>query len=119
MCYYCHQVSYTSAAWNRLKKDPEDRFEAIRGPIEHLGGKFCAAYFASGNFDVLAITEFPDDVTPAAIAVAFADGGAVASIQTTRLLTAAQIMEARQKPEKPDKPVYSTKRRELAFTTTA
>ncbi len=73
MCYYCHQVSYTSEAWNRLKQNPDDRFEAIRGPIEHLGGKFCAAYFASGNFDVLAITEFPDNVTPAAIAVAFAD----------------------------------------------
>jgi uncharacterized protein with GYD domain len=116
MRYYCHQVSYTSEAWNRLKKSPEDRFEAIRGTIEHLGGKFCVAYFASGNFDVLAITEFPDNVTPAAIAVAFAGGGAVASIQSTPLLTASQIMDEWQKTERP---VYASKRRELAFTTSA
>jgi uncharacterized protein with GYD domain len=101
MCYYCHQVSYTSEAWSRLRQNPQDRFEAIRATIENLGGEFRAAYFATGNFDVLAITEFPDQVTPAAIAVAFADGGAVASIQTIPLLTATQMMDAHAKAEGP------------------
>jgi uncharacterized protein with GYD domain len=114
MCYYCHQVSYTSEAWIRVKKNPDDRFEAIRGPIEKLGGQFRAAYFTTGDFDVLAITEFPDDVNPGLIAVAFAGGGEVARIHTVPLLTASQMLEALGKPETPK---YSSKHRELALTT--
>ena len=114
MCYYCHQVSYTSEAWTRLMRNPDDRFEAIRGPIEHLGGQFRAAFFTTGNFDVLAITEFPNDVTPAMIAVAFADGGAVASILSTPLLTAGEMVDARRRAEPP---VYASKRNKLALTT--
>ena len=94
MAIYCHQVSYTSAAWLRVVQNPEDCFEAIRVPIERIGGQFRATFFTTGRFDVLAITEFPDRVTPADISTAFAQGGAVASIQTIPLLTATQVMEA-------------------------
>jgi uncharacterized protein with GYD domain len=53
------------------------------------------SFFAFGPFDVLAITEFPDNISAAAISIAFAAGGAVSN--TTWLLTAAQAVEALRK----------------------
>lgn len=97
MPYFCHQVSYTKQAWARLIADPQDRLEIVRQPIEKLGGKLHTSFFAFGAFDVVAITEMPDNISAAAIAIAFAAGGAVASIQTTPLMTAAQAVEAMRK----------------------
>ena len=85
MPYYCHQVSYTKEAWARLMADPQDRLDIVRLPIEKLGGKLHSAFFAFGPFDVIAITDMPDNMSAAAIAIAFAAGGAVSHIQTTPL----------------------------------
>ncbi|HEY2456689.1 MAG TPA: GYD domain-containing protein [Candidatus Acidoferrum sp.] len=97
MPYFCHQVRYTKEAWARLMQNPQDRLEAVRAPIEKLGGRIHTSFFAFGPFDVLAITEFADNISAAAIAIAFAAGGAVSDIQTTPLLTAAQAVEALRK----------------------
>jgi len=97
MPYFCHHVSYTKGAWARLIQNPQDRLEAVRAPIEKLGGKIHASFFAFGEFDVLAITEMPDAVSAAAISMAFAGGGAVSKINTTTLLTAAEALEALRK----------------------
>jgi uncharacterized protein with GYD domain len=97
MPYFCHQVSYTKEAWARLVAHPQDRLEIVRAPIEKLGGKLHTAFFSFGPFDALAITEMPDNISAAAIAIAFAAGGAVANVQTTTLMTAAQLVEALRK----------------------
>jgi uncharacterized protein with GYD domain len=72
---FLHQVSYTSEAMSRLIANPQDRFEAVRGPIEKLGGKIEHGYFAFGEHDAILITDMPDNVSAAAIALAFAAGG--------------------------------------------
>src|ERR1700692_2052766 len=95
MPHYCHQVSYTKEAWARLMADPQDRLEIVRTPIERLGGRLHSAFFALGAFDVIAITEMPDNMSAAAIAIAFAAGGAVAHVQTTPLMTAPQSHQAK------------------------
>jgi uncharacterized protein with GYD domain len=97
MPFFCHQVSYTKEAWARLMQNPQDRLEAVRAPIEKLGGKVHASFFAFGDFDVLAITEMPDAISAAAISMAFAGGGAVSKIKTTTLLTGSQALEALRK----------------------
>jgi uncharacterized protein with GYD domain len=97
MPLYCHQVSYTKEAWARLIANPQDRIDVVRVPIEKLGGKLQTAYFAFGPYDALVITEMPDNVSAAAIAIAFAAGGAVANMQTTPLVTAAEMVEALRK----------------------
>ena len=97
MPHYCHQVSYTKEAWAKLMADPQDRLEIVRLPIEKLGGKLHSAFFAFGPFDVIAITDMPDNMSAAAIAIAFAAGGAVSQVQTTPLMTAAQAIEAMRK----------------------
>jgi len=94
---FLHQVSYTSEALARLIANPQDRFEAIRGPVEKLGGKIEHAYFAFGEHDAVMITEMPDNVSAAAIALAFAAGGALKNSATTPLLTTAEALDAMRK----------------------
>jgi len=95
MSFFCHQVSYTTDARHRLLHDPHDRIEAIRAPIEKLGGKLQSSFLTLGPFDVMVIAEYPDHISPAAISVAFSDGGAIASIHTIPLLP---LTEARDLP---------------------
>jgi uncharacterized protein with GYD domain len=94
---YLHQVAYTSEAWKSLIAQPQNRFDAVRAPIEKLGGKLLHGWFAFGDYDVVAITEMPDNVSAAAIAIAFAGGGACKSVQTTPLLTQQEAMSAMKK----------------------
>jgi uncharacterized protein with GYD domain len=97
MPFYLHQVSYNSEAVARLIANPQDRIEAVRGPIEKLGGKIKDSYFAFGPYDAVLITEMPDNVSAAAIALAFAAGGALRTCQTTALLTTAETIDAMRK----------------------
>ena len=97
MPHFCHHVSYTKEAWALLLADPQDRFSVVRDPIEKLGGKLETAYFAFGPFDAIAITEMPDNVSAAAIAIAFAAGGSVSRVETTPLMTSAETIQALQK----------------------
>jgi uncharacterized protein with GYD domain len=97
MPFYLHQVSYTPEALARLIANPQDRFEAVRGPIEKLGGKIKDSYFAFGPCDAVMITEMPNNVSAAAIALAFAAGGALKSCQTTALMTTAEALDAARK----------------------
>jgi uncharacterized protein with GYD domain len=95
--FFLHQVSYTPDALARLIANPHDRFEAVRGPIEKLGGKIKDSYFAFGEHDAILITEMPDNVSAAAIALAFAAGGALRNCQTTALMTNTEALDAMRK----------------------
>ena len=107
MSFFCHQVSYTTDARNRLLHDPLDRFEAIRNPIEKLGGKLRSSFFALGSFDVLVISEFPDDVSPAAISVAFSHGGAIANIRTIPLILLSESCDLPSDSAPPVRPSHA------------
>jgi len=94
MALYMHQISYTLEAWQALVADPQDRTEAVRPAIEKLGGKMVTGWFAFGDYDLIAITEFPNAISAAAIAIAFAAGGACRSVKTTQLLSVSEGLEA-------------------------
>ena len=97
MPHYLHQVAYSREGWEALLQKPQDRIEAVRPAIEKLGGKIKTAYFAFGDYDVLLITEMPDNVNAAGIAMAFAGGGACKAVQTTPLLSVEEAIEAMKK----------------------
>jgi uncharacterized protein with GYD domain len=97
MPHYLHQVAYTPEAWRALLAKPQDRIEAVRPAIEKLGGKIKSAWFAFGEYDVVVITEMPDNVSAAGIAIAFAGGGACKSVQTTPLMSAEEAIQALKK----------------------
>jgi uncharacterized protein with GYD domain len=97
---YLMQVSYTSQAWSSLLAHPEDRAEAVRPVIEKLGGKLTHSWYTFGDYDVVVIVEMPSNTDAAAFSVAASAGGAVRTIKTTPLLTAAEAMDAMRKASK-------------------
>src|SRR5262245_63418398 len=86
MAHYLLEVGYTPEAWKALLKNPVDRSKAIRPVIEKLGGSLQSSWFAFGDYDVILIVEFPDNVSAAAFSLAAAAGGALRSVKTTPLL---------------------------------
>ena len=97
MPHYLHQVAYTPEAWQALLAKPQNRIEAVKPAIEKLGGSIKSAWFAFGEYDVVLITEMPDNVSAAGIAIAFAGGGACKSVQTTPLMSAEEAIQALKK----------------------
>lgn len=97
MPLFLSQVAYNEAGWQALVSNPQNRMEVIRPVVEKLGGRLLNAYFAFGDYDVVLISEFPDSVSAAALAIAAAAGGAIKSIKTTPLMEAAEGLEALRK----------------------
>lgn len=69
----------------------------VRAPVESLGGSLLNAFFTSDSYDVLAIAEFPEAVSPDDISIAFYADGRVARVHSSLLLTASQAHEAKRK----------------------
>ena len=74
----------------RAAKDTVARAEKVRGVVESLGGKLTHLYWTMGRYDLVAITEAPDDETAAAIAMAVSGSGMVRS-ETLRAFDAAEM----------------------------
>jgi uncharacterized protein with GYD domain len=94
MSFYLIQVAYNPEGWQALVKNPQNRVEAVRPAIENLGGKIENAWYSFGDFDVTLILQMPDNVSAAALSIAFASGGALKTVKTTPLLTATEALEA-------------------------
>jgi uncharacterized protein with GYD domain len=90
MPYFCHQVSFTTGAWSRILQNTGDRFVAVRPPIESLGGKIIASFFALDSYDVLLLTDLPESVSIGVVDIALFSGGEVARVHSTRLLSSAE-----------------------------
>lgn len=100
MPLYMLQLSYTPEAWAVMVKKPQDRIEAVRPVVRKLGGKIETAYFAFGEFDLVAIVNMPDDVSAAAFSIAASAGGSVKAIKTTSLMTIREGMQAMRKAKR-------------------
>jgi uncharacterized protein with GYD domain len=97
MPHFLTQVAYNEQAWQSLVSNPQNRLDAIRPVIEKLGGRVVNAYFAFGDYDFVLITELPDNVSAAALAIAASAGGACKTVKTTPLLENAEGLEALRK----------------------
>ncbi len=97
---YMYQVAYSPEAWAVMVKTPEDRIEAIRPAVRKRGGKIVSAYYAFGDYDLVAIVSMPDNVSAAAFSIAASAGGAVTAIKTTPLMTIREGMQAMRKAKR-------------------
>jgi len=97
MPLFMTQVSYTDQAWQSLVSNPHNRFDALRPVFDNLGGRIVNAWVSFGDYDIVIISELPDNVSAAALAIAASAGGACKSIKTTPLMGAAEGMEALRK----------------------
>lgn len=92
---YLYEVSYTAEGLRGLlKQGAQDRAAQIAQTIASGGGTVESFYFAFGDTDVFVVVDLPGDVAAAAFAMAVGASGA-ASIRTVKLLTPAEIDEAR------------------------
>ena len=97
MPHYLYQVAYTPEAWAAMAKKPQDRARAIRPIVKQLKGKLASFYLSFGEYDLVAIAEFPDNESAAAFSIAAAAGGAVKAIKTTPLMTVQESTSAMRK----------------------
>lgn len=94
MAHYLIQGGYTPESWATLSKNPQDRAALIRPMIEGMGGKLESFYMCFGEFDYVAIGEFPGNVDAAAFAISVAASGAMRTYRTTPLFDSAEGVEA-------------------------
>jgi len=100
MNYYLVQAAYTTEAVAGLIKNPQNRRDPVRKAVEKLGGSLVDFWFAFGDYDVVAVGQFPDNVSAAAFSMAISAGGAIKAFKTTPLMTAEEAMEAMKKAGK-------------------
>jgi len=97
--FYLMRFGYTSEAWARLIKKPEDRREVARGIIEQLGGKLHGFWYGFGEHDGFVLIEAPSNVSAAAFAVGISAGGSLRSSETTVLLTVEETIDMLKKAQ--------------------
>ena len=97
MARYLLQAAYTPEAWGAQLKNPQNRVEIVSELLQHLGGKFESVYFAFGEYDIVAITDLPDNASAAAMSMVVSAGGAVKAVKTTPLMTIDEGLEAMRK----------------------
>ena len=97
---YLIQVTYTPEAVATMLAKPQNRQEAVRPAIEKLGGKIKDFWFTFGEYDIVAVASFPDNVSALAFSMAALAGGAVKVFKTTPLLSVDESIEAMKKASK-------------------
>ena len=96
MAYYLIQASYTPEGWAAQVKNPQDVRERVQASMAKVGGKVIGAWYAFGEYDLVAIVEYPSNVNVAAYAIAVVSSGAMKTFKTTPLLTVEEGMAAMQ-----------------------
>jgi uncharacterized protein with GYD domain len=82
---YITLYQWTQKGIENVKESPE-RLDAAKKAVEAMGGKLLGFYLVQGRYDMVAISEGPDDETAAQTALAISSKGAVRS-ETMRAFT--------------------------------
>jgi uncharacterized protein with GYD domain len=94
---YLVQTAYTPESWATMTATPQDRMERVRPAIENLGGKLESGFLAFGEYDLVAVVDFPDNVSAAAFSMSVAAKGGVKAFKTTPLMTMDEAVAAMQR----------------------
>jgi uncharacterized protein with GYD domain len=96
---YIILFKYADNAVKAMTENPQDRSAQGAKVTESFGGKQLAYYFlpAGGEFDGLAIGEFPDDVTAAGLTLFVRATGNFTRFQVSPLMTAEEFKAAMEK----------------------
>ncbi len=94
---YLAQVAYTSDAWRTQIGNPQNPLNRIKAVAENLGGTIETMYYTFGDYDIVAIIEFPDNQSAAAFSLAAQAGGAVKAYKTTPLMAIDEGLGAMRK----------------------
>ena len=94
MPLYLTRFSYTSDAWAAFVAAPADRREAVRKQLEGVGGTLHEVWYTFGAKDGIVLFDAPGDVAATAYLTKTASSGKVHGVETTRLVTVEEMVEA-------------------------
>ena len=97
---YLHQFSYSTESIKGMVAKPQNRREVADKIFAAGGGKVLDMYFCFGEFDGIAISEFPSHVDAASVALTVGASGAFSKMQTTMLIDMSETMQAMEKASK-------------------
>ena len=87
MTYYLIQWTYKDPQVKALVETPHDRAAELDKAVAAFGGRLHDFYYSIGEFDGMAIVEFPDTESCEACLMILAGEGANARLKTTLLIT--------------------------------
>ena len=105
VAHFLVRWQFTNASAKALVGKPHDRTGVAKALVEGFGGKLHSYYIAFGEFDGVAICEFPNNTAAAACSMSAAATGGFSRFETTTLLTAKEA-EAAMKQANNTKTVY-------------
>ena len=85
MSTYITLYNWTQKGIEQIKESPS-RLDAAKEAVQAMGGKVLGFYLVQGRYDMVVVSEGPDDETAAKIALAIGSKGAVRS-ETMRAYT--------------------------------
>ena len=94
MPFFMSQWIYHDKEVRALLDHPQDRVKIVAAAMEAFGGRLHEFYFAFGDYDGIAISEFPDGETALSCFMTFAGDGGLKSFKTTVLLTPEEARRA-------------------------
>ena len=97
MAHYLLRWQFSTATSKNFVAKPQDRTTPAKELIESFGGKMHSYYFALGEYDGIAICEFPDTISVCAGSLLASSTGSFARFETTPLLTAQEAEVAMKK----------------------
>jgi uncharacterized protein with GYD domain len=97
MSHFMLRWQFKDDAAKALVAKPQDRTGLAKILIGSFGGKMHDYYFAFGDYDGVAICEFPDSISVAARSMKATSAGAYTRFETTSLLTAKEAEAAMKK----------------------
>jgi uncharacterized protein with GYD domain len=105
MPHFMIRWQFTSTSAKALVGKPHDRTGAAKALVEGFGGKLNSYYLALGEYDGVAICEFPDNKAAVACSMSATATGGFSRFETTTLLT-SQEAEAAMKQANQTKTEY-------------
>ena len=94
MAIYMHQANYSHEAMKSLVANPQNRKEVVAKTFEAAGGRLIDAWMAFGEYDVIVISEFPNNVDAVALSMTIASSGSLSNLKTTVLISMDDAVEA-------------------------
>ena len=91
---YLHQFGYSTESIKGMVTTPQNRREAAEKLFSAAGGKVIDMYFCFGEFDGIAISEFPSQVDVTTVALTVGASGAFSKMQTTVLIDMDEAVQA-------------------------
>ena len=95
MPMFLHQWRYKDDMVKPMLVEKTERVHVVRTAVEAFGGSLQQFFFCLGEFDGVAVSEFPDDESALACLMAMYTEGRVHDIKSTKLYDAQGIARAK------------------------